>query len=170
VCLFVLNSLIIHLVSNIYTAFSFVRLVEVMTDTHAAVQKATKDALSHVGSVIRNPEIQIHVNKILRALSDPETTREALEALLNTNFVHSIDAPSLSLIMPVSFFFPLCSLTSPFQSLNNPCCWTVVFATEPQIPRRKRHRLWEICAHSLTPWSLFRIYATIINNIVFSWG
>ena len=78
-------------------------------DTHEAVQKATKEALSHVGSVIRNPEVQIHVKKILRALYDPDNTKDALEALLNTNFVHSIDAPSLSLIMPVS----LLSFSSP---------------------------------------------------------
>lgn len=77
------------------------RLVEVLTDTHEAVQKATKEALAHVGSVIRNPEIQIHVPKILRALVDPENTKDALDALLTTNYVHSIDAPSLSLIMPL---------------------------------------------------------------------
>lgn len=76
-----------------------------MTDTHEAVQKATKEALSHVGSVIRNPEVQLHVKKVLRALYDPESTKEALDALLNTNFVHIIDAPSLSLLMPVSSVF-----------------------------------------------------------------
>ncbi len=76
----------------------------VLSDTHPAVQKATKSALSHVGSVIRNPEIQIHVPKILKALVDSDYTKDALDSLLNTNFVHSIDAPSLSLILPVSLY------------------------------------------------------------------
>jgi hypothetical protein len=66
------------------------------------VQSAAREALEHIGSVIRNPEIQTHVPILLKAIDDPDLyTREALDALIHTNFVHSIDAASLSLIAPI---------------------------------------------------------------------
>lgn len=53
--------------------------------------------------MIKNPEIQVHVPLMLRAVDDaaPETMSQVLDALLRTNFVHHIDAPSLSLLMPI---------------------------------------------------------------------
>ena len=57
---------------------------------------------SLTGSVIRNPEIQAIVPQLLKALQDPSAkTGECLQTLLDTKFVHFIDAPSLALIMPV---------------------------------------------------------------------
>ena len=57
---------------------------------------------SLLGSVIRNPEIQAIVPQLLKALQDPSAkTGECLQTLLDTKFVHFIDAPSLALIMPV---------------------------------------------------------------------
>jgi len=77
------------------------RLTVVLTDTHSKVVESAREALGHIGSVIRNPEIQMMVPLLLKALDDPDLhTRDALEALIHTNFVHTIDAPSLSLIMP----------------------------------------------------------------------
>ena len=77
------------------------RLTEVITDTHIEVQDSARDALKHIGSVIRNPEILHHVPLLLKALDDPDTwSRDALDALIHTNFVHAIDAASLSLIIP----------------------------------------------------------------------
>eukprot|EP00735_Rhodelphis_limneticus_P006871 TRINITY_DN1932_c0_g1::TRINITY_DN1932_c0_g1_i1::g.23049::m.23049 TRINITY_DN1932_c0_g1::TRINITY_DN1932_c0_g1_i1::g.23049 ORF type:complete len:2717 (+),score=940.13,sp/F4I893/ILA_ARATH/35.18/0.0,HEAT/PF02985.17/1.4e+03,HEAT/PF02985.17/1.4e+03,HEAT/PF02985.17/1.9e+03,HEAT/PF02985.17/67,HEAT/PF02985.17/6.2e+03,HEAT/PF02985.17/34,HEAT/PF02985.17/3.3e+03,HEAT/PF02985.17/0.11,HEAT/PF02985.17/0.013,HEAT/PF02985.17/0.069,HEAT/PF02985.17/1.4e+03,HEAT/PF02985.17/0.012,HEAT/PF02985.17/8e+03,HEAT/PF02985.17 len=80
------------------------RLTEVLADSHAKVREAADTALHEIGAVIKNPEIQALVPTLLEALSKPnEFTREALDQLLITQFVHSVDAPSLALIVPVLY-------------------------------------------------------------------
>lgn len=77
-------------------------LAGVLSDTHTKVQDTAKKALQDIGKVIKNPEIQDHVPLLLEAIDDPaNNSAKALEALLNTHFVHHIDSPSLSFIMPV---------------------------------------------------------------------
>ncbi|PRP77079.1 hypothetical protein PROFUN_14592 [Planoprotostelium fungivorum] len=58
----------------------------VLTDTHKQVQEAVKEVPKHLGSVNRNCEKQLH---------------RALEALILTNSVHSIDVASLSFVAPL---------------------------------------------------------------------
>nr|CAG8471118.1 10487_t:CDS:10 [Entrophospora candida] len=78
------------------------RLTEVLTDSHKNVQTAANEALLRFGEVISNPEIQLLVPILLGGLSDPDKkTSAALDALLETAFVHYIDAPSLALVMPI---------------------------------------------------------------------
>lgn len=78
------------------------KLTEVLTDTHPKVQSAGETALQQVGSVIKNPEIASLVPTLLKALTDPnDHTKYALDILLQTTFVNSIDAPSLALLVPI---------------------------------------------------------------------
>ncbi|XP_022916125.2 stalled ribosome sensor GCN1 [Onthophagus taurus] len=78
------------------------KLIEVLSDSHTKVQEAGTEALRVIGSVIRNPEIQAIVPVLLQAVQDPSNkTSNCLQVLLDTQFVHFIDAPSLALIMPV---------------------------------------------------------------------
>ncbi|TPX65734.1 hypothetical protein SpCBS45565_g04973 [Spizellomyces sp. 'palustris'] len=78
------------------------RLCDVLADSHAKVQESAKQALNQFGNVIKNPEIQALVPVLLAALVDPNgKTSAALSALLDTAFVHYIDAPSLALLVPI---------------------------------------------------------------------
>ncbi|KAI9103109.1 armadillo-type protein [Phlyctochytrium arcticum] len=77
-------------------------LVDVLGDTHAKVHESAKQALNTFGGVIKNPEIQALVPMLIAALVDPNgKTLPALKALLDTSFVHYIDAPSLALLVPI---------------------------------------------------------------------
>ncbi|OMH81283.1 Translational activator GCN1, partial [Zancudomyces culisetae] len=77
-------------------------LVESLSDTHINVSQAAKQALANFGQVIQNPEIIDMVPHLLLALEDPANkTSPALSRLINTAFVHYVDAPSLALIAPV---------------------------------------------------------------------
>ncbi|QEU59335.1 Gcn1 [Kluyveromyces lactis] len=77
-------------------------IVGVLNDTHKEVRKAADESLNRFGEVIRNPEIQKLVPTLINAIGDPtKYTEDALDALIQTQFVHYIDGPSLALIIHV---------------------------------------------------------------------
>ena len=58
--------------------------------------------MTAIGSVIKNPEIADISIKLITALKNPTSQlMSALDLLLQQRFAHSIDAPSLSLIVPI---------------------------------------------------------------------
>jgi hypothetical protein len=77
------------------------KLTDAFSNTHPKVKEAGSKALEDIGSVIRNPEVAGLSRVLMAALSDAQRTKEAIEALLSCEFMHSIDAPSLALLMPV---------------------------------------------------------------------
>lgn len=79
-------------------------LSDVATDTHSKVREAACISLGEVGLVIANPEIKAIAHKLVAALTDPANDalrQDALDVLLSTSFVHSLDAASLALVVPV---------------------------------------------------------------------
>ncbi|CCW69155.1 unnamed protein product [Phytomonas sp. Hart1] len=73
-------------------------------DVNSLVSTAAYNALRRVAGVVSNPEIQEHVELILRAMRSPSTdTESALDALLYTRFVNAVDPASLALIIFVLY-------------------------------------------------------------------
>ena len=74
-----------------------------------------------ISSVIRNPEISRLSPVLLAALSDPSSkTKDALEELLQTEFLFSLDAASLALLVPILGDPPSSLIISPPTTLSNP--------------------------------------------------
>ena len=78
------------------------KLTEAFSDTHPKVKASAENALNQIITVIRNPEVSGLSKVLLKALVDPaNSTKKGLEALLSTEFLHAIDAPSLAILIPV---------------------------------------------------------------------
>jgi HEAT repeat protein len=78
------------------------KICEALGDSHQKVQLAAREALEQFGKVIKNPEIQKLVPLLIAALVHPNAkTLPALSELLDTTFIHYIDAPSLALLVPI---------------------------------------------------------------------
>ena len=77
-------------------------LTESCSDAHIEIQRSAQTALMDIGNVIRTPEIADVQQVLLQALAEPHIhTTTALKTLTETSFQHTIDAPSLSLIIPI---------------------------------------------------------------------
>ncbi|EGR27417.1 hypothetical protein IMG5_195990 [Ichthyophthirius multifiliis] len=77
-------------------------LSNAMSDTHPKIRECANESLTLIGSSIKNPEISEIVDILIKALSDPfDMNKYGLEILLQTRFVHYIDAPSLALVIPI---------------------------------------------------------------------
>lgn len=78
------------------------QLIDAFSDTHTKVKTSAQEALNEISTVVKNPEISSISPTLLKALTDPaDCTIRALEALIGTEFLHAIDAPSLALIVPI---------------------------------------------------------------------
>jgi HEAT repeat protein len=78
------------------------QLTEAFSDTHPKVKASAEEALNQITAVVKNPEVSAISDKLLKALTDPaDYTIKALEILIQTEFLHAIDAPSLALIVPI---------------------------------------------------------------------
>jgi hypothetical protein len=74
----------------------------VLNDTHEKVHQAAIDAIKNIGSVIKCPEVGEMLEVIIKALANTtEHLKPALVMLIETSFVHAIDPPSLSLLVPL---------------------------------------------------------------------
>ena len=77
-------------------------LRDVLNDSHPKVHEAAIKAIGQIGSVIKCPEVAEMLDSIIRALGDSnQHLVNCLDGLLETSFVHAIDAPSLSLLIPL---------------------------------------------------------------------
>jgi hypothetical protein len=81
------------------------QLTATINDTNEEVRNAAVASLSLILSTIRNPEISDNRDVLIKSLSDPfhHNTR-SLDLLLQTRFMHYIDGPALSLVMPVILY------------------------------------------------------------------
>lgn len=132
------------------------QLVRVLSDPHVQVQGAAQQALRDIAGTIGNPEIKAIAPAIVRALEDPAAaTGIALEALENTAYIHKVDPPSLSLVIPIAerglkepktedrkraamIIGNLCRLTStadllPYLPFLVPALKSVVFDPSPEV-------------------------------------
>eukprot|EP00930_Biecheleria_cincta_P034269 TRINITY_DN23698_c0_g1_i1.p1 TRINITY_DN23698_c0_g1~~TRINITY_DN23698_c0_g1_i1.p1 ORF type:complete len:2738 (+),score=614.06 TRINITY_DN23698_c0_g1_i1:451-8214(+) len=80
-------------------------LCTVINDQHAKVKEAARTAINKIGSIITSPELKALAPELISALTDgaqfEHITRDVMDKLLGTSFVHHIDAASLSLVCPL---------------------------------------------------------------------
>jgi hypothetical protein len=70
-------------------------------DTKAQVTKAASSALLAICKTNTNPDIKPAIPALVNAMCKPADTNKAIEKLMGTTFVVSVDAPSLSILCPV---------------------------------------------------------------------
>ena len=77
------------------------QIIRAFTSASPEVIQSACKALADIGSVITTPEILQGVPRLIRALSDASTLKDALIFLLETRFTHYVDIPALSLLVPI---------------------------------------------------------------------
>jgi len=78
------------------------KLGEVLSDPHEKVKDAAKEALRQVGETIQNPEVRSLAPTLLDAISNTSAEpKKALDAVLGTTFINTVDSASLALLVPI---------------------------------------------------------------------
>lgn len=76
-----------------------------VSDPVKQVKELAVDALEKVGRIISSPELKVLapdlINALVSGMEFESVTRDVLDKLLQTSFVHHVDAPSLSLVCPL---------------------------------------------------------------------
>lgn len=70
-------------------------------DTKAQVTKAASTTLLAVCQTNTNPDVKPAIPAVVNAICKPADTNKAVEKLMGTTFVVSVDAPTLSILCPV---------------------------------------------------------------------
>ena len=87
---------------TIYIPKVIKEIMQVLKDPHTKVQETAVSVLNDIASAIQNPEIVDISSILIDAISNPyENSTNALNALLETEFRHYLDSPSLALIIPI---------------------------------------------------------------------
>lgn len=87
---------------SVYIPVVIKEIMQVFKDPHPKVQEIAILVLKDISSVIKNPEIVDLSEILINAISNPaDNSKNALTALLETDFKHAIDPPSLGLIIPI---------------------------------------------------------------------
>jgi len=77
------------------------QVMKAFSSASPEVIQAASRALADIGSVTTTPEVSQAVPRLIRALSDASTLKDALSSILETPFTHYLDVPALSLLVPV---------------------------------------------------------------------
>jgi hypothetical protein len=81
------------------------KLIPVVTsqvwDTKAQVTKASRECLMAMCQTNENPDVLPAIPAVVNAICKPADTNKAVQELMGTTFVASVDAPTLSILCPV---------------------------------------------------------------------
>ena len=87
---------------SIYIPKIIKEIMKVLIDPQKDVQETAYNVLNDIASTIKNPEIVDNADILIKAIQNPfESSRNALEMLMETEFYHYLDPPSLAIIIPI---------------------------------------------------------------------
>ena len=87
---------------SIYIPKIIKEIMKVLTDPQKNVQETASNVLNDISSTIKNPEIADNADILIKAIQNPfDSSRNALEMMMETQFYHYLDPPSLALIIPI---------------------------------------------------------------------
>ena len=87
---------------SIYIPKIIKEVMKVLIDPQKDVQETAYNVLNDIASTIKNPEIVENADILIKAIQNPfDSSKNALEMLMETEFYHYLDPPSLALIIPI---------------------------------------------------------------------